>query len=73
MGSHSIGLLVILAGICVIIIGLLIYSGGLSWFGRLPGDIRYEGEHVRVYIPVVSMLILSLALSLLLYLLRRFF
>jgi len=52
---------------------LLIYSGALSWFGRLPGDIRYEGEHTRVYIPIVSSLLLSLVLSLLFYLLRRFF
>jgi hypothetical protein len=31
---------------------LLIYSGALSWFGRLPGDIRYEGEHTRFYFPL---------------------
>ena len=71
--NRNIGLLVIIAGAGVEIIGLLIYSGALSWFGRLPGDVRYESEHTRVYIPIVSSLLLSLVLSLLFYLLRRFF
>jgi hypothetical protein len=70
---RSNGLLVILVGVGVIVVGLLMYAGALSWFGRLPGDIRYEGGRTRVYAPVVSMLLLSLVASLLMYLLRRFF
>lgn len=69
--NRSVGLLVVIGGIGVIVIGLLIYSGGLNWFGRLPGDIRYEGETTRIYFPIVSMLIVSLALSLVFYLIRR--
>ncbi len=72
MNKH-IGLLVIIGGACLVIVGLLIYSGALSWFGHLPGDIRYEGEHTRVYFPIVSCVLLSLVLSLIFYLLRRFF
>jgi Protein of unknown function (DUF2905) len=71
--NRSIGMLVLVGGLCLIVLGLLIYSGAFSWFGRLPGDIRYEGENTRVYVPIVSMLIISLALSLLWGLLRRFF
>jgi hypothetical protein len=71
--DRSTGLLVIVGGVFIIIVGLLIYSGGLSWFGRLPGDIRYESGSVRVYIPIVSMLLVSLALTLIFNLLRRFF
>lgn len=67
------GLWVVVGGICLIAIGLLIYSGGLNWFGRLPGDIRYESERTGVYIPIVSMLIVSLALSLIFYFLRKLF
>lgn len=67
------GLLVIGGGVILILLGLLIYSGGLNWFGRLPGDIRYEGERTQVYIPIISMLLISLAISLILYLIRRFF
>lgn len=71
--NHHIGLLVILGGVAVVVIGLLIYLGWLSWFGKLPGDIRYESDSVRVYVPIVSMLLASVVLSLLFYLLRRFF
>ena len=67
------GLLVIVVGAGVVLVGILIYSGALSWFGKLPGDIRYRSDHVQVYIPLVSMLIVSLLLSLLFYLFRRFF
>jgi Protein of unknown function (DUF2905) len=71
--NRQAGLFVVAGGICLVLVGLLIYSGGLNWFGSLPGDIRYEGEHTRVYIPIVSMLIVSLALTLILNLVRRFF
>ena len=71
--NRSMGLLVIVGGVVVVVVGLLIYSGWLSWFGRLPGDIRYESGGVRVYIPIVSMLLISVALTLIFNLLRRFF
>ena len=70
--TRNVGLVVVVAGSALVILGLLIYIGWLNWFGRLPGDIRYESEHLRVYVPIVSMLLLSLVLSLLFYLLRRF-
>ena len=70
--NRGVGLVVIVCGAFLVVAGLLIYSGALNWFGRLPGDIRYEGEHTRVYVPIVSMLIISLVLSLVLYLIRRF-
>jgi hypothetical protein len=71
--SRNVGLLVLIAGAGLVIIGLLIYLGALSWFGRLPGDVRYEGENTRVYIPIVSSILASVVLSLLFYLVRRFF
>jgi DUF2905 family protein len=71
--SRLVGLFVIAGGICAILIGFLIYSGGFNWFGKLPGDIHYESDRVQVYIPLVSMLIVSLALNLIFYLIRRFF
>ena len=63
----------IVGGVGLILVGVLIYTGGFSWFGRLPGDIRYESEQVRFYAPLVSMLLISLVLTLILYFLRRFF
>jgi hypothetical protein len=67
------GPLIVMAGAVVILIGLLVWSGALSWFGRLPGDIRYERDAVRVYVPIVSMILVSAVVSLVLYLARRFF
>lgn len=71
MSSSSAGLVIVVLGLAMVLIGLLVWSGALSWFGRLPGDIRIERETVRIYIPIVSMLILSLVLSLVLYLINR--
>jgi hypothetical protein len=70
--SSSAGPLIIIAGLAIVLIGVLVWSGALSWFGRLPGDIRVERESVRVYFPLVSMLVLSVVISLVLYLVNRF-
>jgi hypothetical protein len=73
MDTREVGLLIAAAGVVLVIAGLLFASGALSWFGRLPGDLRFEGDNTRVYIPLASMLLVSLALSILLALFRRFF
>ena len=65
--------MLIALGVGLILIGLLFWSGSMSWFGRLPGDIRIERETVRIYVPIVSMLVVSLVASLVFYLGRRFF
>ena len=44
----------------------------VNWFGRLPGDIRFESSGgTRVFIPITSMIILSIVLSVVVNLLRR--
>ncbi len=73
MSNQQIGLLIIVIGLLFIVGGALVWTGAFSWFGRLPGDIRIEGEHVRVYIPFTSMILLSLALSLALGIINRLF
>jgi hypothetical protein len=70
--NSSPGALLVALGVGLILIGLLIWSGSLSWFGRLPGDIRIERESVTVYLPLVSMLVVSVVLSLVMYVVRRF-
>jgi hypothetical protein len=65
--------LVIAIGAIIVVGGLLMLSGALSWLGRLPGDIRFGGENVKVYIPITSMLLVSLLLSAVIWLIRRFF
>ncbi|QXD16940.1 DUF2905 domain-containing protein [Rhodocaloribacter litoris] len=69
---RSTGLILILIGLGLALVGLLVWTGAFSWFGRLPGDLRIERPNVRVYVPITSMLLLSLLLSALLYLIRRF-
>ncbi len=70
--SPELGRLLIVVGLTVAGVGLLAVLGIGIPLGRLPGDIRIEGERSRVNIPIVSMLIVSLVLSLLLTLFRRF-
>jgi hypothetical protein len=43
----------------------------LNWFGRLPGDIRIESERVKIFIPITSMIIVSVLLTLILRLFKR--
>jgi hypothetical protein len=71
MDGRAAGILVIVVGLVIVLLGLMILGGWLGWFGRLPGDIRIERENVRVYVPLASMLIVSIALTLLLALFRR--
>jgi hypothetical protein len=70
--TPSLGPMLVIGGLFIVLIGLAVWSGALSWFGRLPGDIRIEREGVRVYVPIVSMLLLSLLLTLALNLINRF-
>ena len=69
--KSSTGLAIIAAGVLLIVIGALVWLGWLSWFGRLPGDIRIERPNTRVYIPITSMLLLSILLTVLLSLFNR--
>jgi hypothetical protein len=63
--------LLILAGLALIAAGLLWMVGERLGFGRLPGDIVIERGNFRVYFPVVTSLLLSVALSLLFWLFNR--
>ena len=62
-----------LAGAVLLVIGAALHYAPwlLNWFGRLPGDIRIESERSVIFIPITSMLLLSLGLTLLLNVLRR--
>jgi hypothetical protein len=71
MGIHPGWMLVILGGVLLV--------GGLVWIfapgvplGRLPGDIRIETDHTRIYIPIVTCIVLSVVLSLAMWVFRWF-
>ena len=65
---------VILAGVGLIIIGLLIYGlGKLNIpLGRLPGDIHIEGQNGSFYFPVTTSILVSIILSILVNIISRF-
>jgi len=69
------GKYIIFIGIGVAVIGLLIYffHDKLHWIGRLPGDIRIEKENFRFYFPITTMILLSLLVTAVLWLIRKFF
>jgi hypothetical protein len=62
------GKILILLGILLVAAGLVfVYAPWLvSWFGRLPGDIRIERDGGSVFIPITSMVIVSVVISLIL-------
>ena len=65
--SFQLGKLLVVAGVIFVAAGLLLMAGAQSSFlglGRLPGDIAYKGKHVQVFFPVVTCLILSIVLTL---------
>ena len=70
--NRQLGGVIVLAGIAVVVVGLLVMTGGLSWFGRLPGDIRVERQNARLYVPITSMLLVSVVLSAVMYVVRRY-
>jgi hypothetical protein len=73
VGNKPLGQLIIAIGLALVVVGLVAMRGWLGWFGHLPGDVRVERESVRVYVPIVSMLLISLLFSVLSYALRRIF
>jgi hypothetical protein len=69
--NRGIGPWLVGIGALLVVFGLLAWAGLLSWFGRLPGDIRIIREHVHVYVPITSMLLISAVISLILWLINR--
>lgn len=72
---QPIGKTIVLLGVVLVGIGLVVWLAGdkFNWFGNLPGDIRVERKNMRFYAPITSMILLSIVLSLLLWLFRKFF
>ena len=71
-GLEGIGRLLLIGGVILALLGVIVMlAPNLPFIGRLPGDIRIETGNVRVYLPLGTMLIVSLILTLLLNLLNR--
>ncbi len=61
------GKILIFAGAALLLLGvILVLAGRVPFVGNLPGDLKFEGENYTIYVPITTMLLLSLLLSLIL-------
>ena len=71
----EIGRTLIIVGVLVAVVGVLLAFGprlpGTSWIGRLPGDIYLDRPNLKVFLPLGTGLLVSVLLTVLLYLFRR--
>lgn len=70
---EHLGKILVVAGIILIIAGLVVWFAGdrLGWIGHLPGDIRIEKENVKIYFPITTMIIISVILTLIIWIIRK--
>jgi len=74
MDLREIGRALVIFGGILVLVGAFFYFGGKLPFrlGKLPGDISYKSEHTAFYFPTVTCLVLSVALSAILWLIKHF-
>ncbi|MFP4049754.1 MAG: DUF2905 domain-containing protein [Desulfovermiculus sp.] len=65
--------ILIFAGLILVVLGAILHFAPwlLNWFGKLPGDIRIESGRTRVFIPITSMIVVSIILRVLISIFRR--
>lgn len=63
----------IIAGVVLVALGLLLHFAPwlFQWFGRLPGDISIRSERSHVFVPITSMILISIVLTILLNLFNK--
>ncbi len=73
MDLSSLGKWIVAFGMVLVILGGLVWLLGRTGLplGRLPGDIRIEGEKVSCYVPIVTMILLSVVLTIVLNIVIR--
>ena len=71
--NQQTGKYIILAGLIIIVIGVIIWLFGnkLSFIGRLPGDIHVKRENFSFYFPITTMILVSLLLTIILWIVRK--
>ena len=69
---NELGKFLVVAGLLMAAVGALLWSGlGRSWLGRLPGDVNYSKGDFSFHFPIVTCLLVSVVLTLLMWLFRR--
>ncbi|HET7118061.1 MAG TPA: DUF2905 domain-containing protein [Hanamia sp.] len=69
------GKYILIAGLIIVLAGIIIYffHDYFKWVGKLPGDIRIEKGNFRFYFPLVTMIIVSIVITILINIFKRFF
>lgn len=65
------GRILVIFGVVAVVVGVVLMAGGRLPLGRLPGDIVYRGKNTTVYFPLATSVVVSVVLSVLLYLVGR--
>ncbi|MGH7229479.1 MAG: DUF2905 domain-containing protein [Nitrospiraceae bacterium] len=73
----SLGKIFVVLGVVLVLLGALLtvagklpgLGGGFGWLGKLPGDILFKRDHVSIYVPLTTSVLISVVASLLFYLL----
>jgi Protein of unknown function (DUF2905) len=70
---QEVGKLVVLVGVCLVVAGVILwrFPSLFNWVGKLPGDISIQKENFSLYFPVVTCLLVSILITLLVWLFRR--
>ncbi len=72
MAIESLGRLLIYIGVITVMIGgFLILVAKVPWFGRLPGDLVFRREGLTIYVPIATMILVSLVLTVILNVIYR--
>ena len=71
----DVGRMLLIIGAVILITGAIFLLGGrlFPWLGRLPGDIRYETENVKIFIPITTMILISVVGTIVFNILVRIF
>lgn len=66
--------ILIITGLLLVAAGVVVWlaQGHLGWLERLPGDIRVERPGIQFYFPITTMVLISVLLSVLLWIIRKF-
>ena len=71
-GLHQIGKLLILTGVFIALAGAVLLILGYAGLFKLPGDLVFGGKNWRVYLPIASSIIISIILTLIIWLINYF-
>ncbi len=72
--NQQAGKYLMIGGIIILIVGILVYffNDQFKWFGNLPGDIKIKSKNARFYFPIVTMIIVSVILTVVINIIRKF-